>query len=292
MIKSVQILFVLFFYNTSFAQKADNVGLIKLWQCYNLYNHTKYDPPKQVTDSLLNNIPKDFTPTANFIIQAITKGTMLSKQRYLAVADSLTLKNLYIILSLHDRNNSQDATVVDDAKLNYIIDSLRTANIPKNELVLSYYSMFFSGWYWKTKGFNYPKLNFNLNHLNLINDTEKGIFFLQFMIYCSQQIFSYMNIEKQANTKKAYLLIKSFPKFNGLEYYQFKDFGFSDFEMGTSNISFKDVYIKRFYGLLLMHLECMEKQNKRKRDIRELLSSSILSDKNYDRYSKQSSLKP
>lgn len=284
MSKPVLALLALCFTFSGFGQTNEHEKLIDLGKAYKNFMF-RNEPPKEFVKELQNNIPENLKVAANFIVQTLTTDNDLLKEQFLTLPDNSTLKFIYITEFVN--YNMRKENPVDNNKL---IDSLKTSNIPKNELVDTYYSMLFSSVGNKIKPFNFSKIDFKLNSYNLINDTEKGIFFLQCMRYCGSEIWGYMNIVKPPNTKKAFDYINKFPKFNGLKYFQFTDLNFPDFEMlieeDKGKESYKSYYIDKYYDLLLYHLICLKKEGASEKDINDLLLGSLLEDRVFYKYTK------
>ena len=267
-----------------FGQTNETQKLIDLGKAYKNFMF-RNEPPKEFVKELQSNVPENLKPTTNFIVQTITTDNDLLKEQYLTLPDNPTLKFIYITESLNYNIRKEDP--LDNNK---IIDSLKMADIPKNELVNTYYAMLFSSVGNKNNPFNLSKIDFKLNNYNLTNDTEKGIFFLQCMRFCGSEIWGYMNVVKPPNTKKALDYIKKFPKINGLKYYQYTDLNFPDFEMlieaDKGKESYKSYYIDKYYDLLLSHLFCLQKEEASEKDINDLLLGSILKDRVFYKYTK------
>ena len=268
-----------------FGQTSENEKLIELGKAYKNFMF-RNEPPKEFVKNLQINSSGNIKMTIDFITQTITTDNELLKQQYLTLPDNQTLKDIYIVHSISQ--NIRHENQIDNNKL---IDSLKTAYIPKNELVVSYYSILFAAVGNKIQPFNFSKVDFKLNDYNLSNDTEKGIFYLECMEYCGKTIWGYMNIAKPVNTEKAYNNIKRFPKFKGLKYFQFTDLNFPDFEMpivqDKGKQSFKGYYINKLYDILLSHLICLNKEGANEKDFNDLLLGSILKDNNLYKYSKR-----
>jgi len=268
-----------------FGQTSENEKLIEFGKAYKNFMF-RNEPPKEFVKNLQINSSGNIKMTIDFITQTITTDNELLKQQYLTLPDNQTLKDIYIVHSISQ--NIRHENQIDNNKL---IDSLKTAYIPKNELVVSYYSILFAAVGNKIQPFNFSKVDFKLNDYNLSNDTEKGIFYLECMEYCGKTIWGYMNIAKPVNTEKAYNNIKRFPKFKGLKYFQFTDLNFPDFEMpivqDKGKQSFKGYYINKLYDILLSHLICLNKEGANEKDFNDLLLGSILKDNNLYKYSKR-----
>ena len=272
----------------SFAQTKENLKLIELGNAYKNFMF-RNEPPKDFVKDLRSDLPENLKLIVDFIAQTITTDNDLLKQEYLTLPDSTTLKLIYIIRSIN--YNIREENQIDNNKL---IDSLKLLEIPKPELVDTYYSTLFAAVGNKNKPFDFSKINFKLKDYNLANDTEKGMFFLQCMTYCGKEIWGYMNIAKPANTKKAFDNIKKYPKFNSLKYYQFSDLNFPDFEMNIvkdkGKQSYKGYYIDKYYDILLSHWICLKKEEAKEKVINDLLLGSILKDRNLYKYTKHKEL--
>jgi hypothetical protein len=282
--KTVLTLFAACYTFLSFGQANENQKLTDLGKAYKNFMF-RNEPPKDFVKGLQGNVPAGLKTATDFIIQTITTDNDLLKEQYLALPDNASLKLIYIAEEVS--NNARKDAPIDNNKL---IDSLKITEVPKNELVDNYYSMLFASVGNKNKPFNFSKVDFKLNNYNLSNDAEKGIFFLQCMRYCGSEIWGYMNIVKPPNTAKAMEYIKKFPNFNGLPYYQFTDLNFPDFEMqiveDEGKQSYKAYYIDKFYDLLLSHLICLNKENAKDKEIKDLLLGSILKDSIFYKYTK------
>lgn len=280
--KAVLILLAISFTFLSNGQTNENQKLIDLGKAYKNFMF-RNEPTKEFVKEIQSDIPEKLKAATNFIVQTITTDNDLLKEQYLILPDNSTLKFIYIIEFVN--YNIRKENPADNNKL---IDSLKISDISKNELVDAYYSMLFSSVGNKNKPFNFSKLDFRLNNYDLVNDTEKGIFFLRCMRYCGSEIWGYMNVVKPPNTKKAFGYIKNFPKFNGLKYYQFTDLNFPDFEMlieeDKGKESYKGYYIDKYYDLLLSHLICLKKEGATEKDIDDLLLGSILKDRVFYKY--------
>lgn len=282
--KTVLTLLSICFTFFGFGQTNENQKLTDLGKAYKNFMF-RNEPPKEFVSDLQSNVPDNLKAATNFIVQTITTDNDLLKEKYLTLPDNLTLKFIYVTEAVN--SNIRKDNPLDNNKL---IDSLKITDIPKNELVDNYYSMLFSSVGNKIKPFDFSKTDFKLNNYNLINDTEKGIFFLQCMRYCGSEIWGYINIVKPPNTKKAFDYIKKFPKFNGLKYYQFTDLNFPDFEMlvveDEGKQSYKSYYIDKYYDLLLSHLTCLNNEKAKDKEVKDLLLGSILKDRVFYKYTK------
>ena len=261
-----------------------NPELIELAKVYRnfMFRNSATDYAFEKLDKIKSS---ELSKTVDFIKETITTNNDLTTNKFLTLPDEETLYHIYIIRRINW--NIREEKPKDNDEL---ILELRNKNIPRYELIDSYYSMLFSGIGNKNQPFDLSSVDFRIDDYELRNDTEKGIFFLKAMQFCGTTIWGYMNVVKPPNYKKALKYIENFPKFNGQKYYQYLDFGFTDFEMeiekdkGTE--SYKHYYINKYYQTLLYHMICLKQKKKYKKERENLLLGSILKEKNYYKYSK------
>jgi hypothetical protein len=262
-----------------------NNDLIELAKIYR--NFMFRNSPTASTFEQLEEIKSpELINSTKFIKETITTSNKLTTAEFLKLPDETTLKYVYIIRRIN-WNISEEAPKDN----NELITELSDKEIPRYELIDSYYDMLFSGVGNKNKPFDLSNVNFEMNKYDLKDDTEKGIFFLKAMDLCGTLIWGYMNIVKPPNYKKALPLIEKYPKFNGQPYYQYLDFGFPDFDMvivkDKGKESYKSYYLNKYYDTLLAHLECLSQKKKDKKKRNDLLLGSILKEENYYKYSKK-----
>ena len=267
----------------AFSQDAPNdklTDLAQAWSSFMLRNN----PPKGFVKDLKARMPESLQLVADFVGETITTDNDLLKDKYLTLPDAGSLKNLFIIRAI--ANNAREEYKIDNNKL---IDKLKASDISKNELVSNYYEVLFIAVGNKNQPFNMSRVNFSLNNYNLSNDTEKGIFFLECMTLCGQMIWGYINIVKPPNTATAYDYIKKYPKFNSLNYYQFTNLYFPDFEteIDDKRESYKGFYLDKYYELLLNHLTVLQEEGAKAETINDLILGSILKDRALYKYSKK-----
>jgi hypothetical protein len=274
---------ILFLITTTFYGQ-NNEKLIELGKAYKNYMFMSA-PSKEVLRRLNDKMPADLTKTNNFILQTLTNNNDLLKTEFLKLPEPGTLKQIYIVRAINYNIRTEDQ--IDNNKL---IDSLQKQEISRNELIDAYYDLLFNAVGNKNQPFNLKKVNFDLSQYNLANETEQGIFFLQCMNFCGTSIWGYMNVPKPPNFKEAYNFIEKYPKFNGMNYYEFTDLNFPDFQMvidlETGSESYKGYYVNKFYETLLYHLICLKKGFGSDKDVEKLMIASILKDQNLYKYSK------
>lgn len=260
----------------------DLIELAKIYRNFMFRN----SPTESTFEQLAEIKSPELINSTKFIKETITTGNKLTTEEFLKLPDESTLKYIYIIRRINwnireevPKNNNE------------LIIEFSEKEIPRYELIDSYYDMLFSGVGNKNQPFDLSDVDFQMNKYDLKDDTEKGIFFLKAMDLCGTLIWGYMNIVKPPNYKKALPLIEKYPKFNGQPYYQYLDFGFPDFDMvivkDKDKESYKSYYLNKYYDTLLSHLECLSQTKKDKEKRNDLLLGSILKEENYYKYSKK-----
>jgi hypothetical protein len=260
----------------------DLVELAKIYRNFmfrNSPNETTFEQLKEIKSS-------ELTLSTKFIKETISVNNNLTKQDFLKLPDEQSMKFLYIIRRINwniRKENPKDN--------NELITELSEKSIPRYELIDSYYDMLFDGVGNKNRPFDLSAVNFQMTKYELKDDTEKGIFFLKAMDLCGTSIWGYMNVVKPPNLKKTMEYIEKYPKFNGQSYFQYLDFGFTDFKMkiveDKGEESYKSYYINKYYDTLLSHLACLSQKKKQKEARTDLLLGSILKEENYYKYSKK-----
>ncbi len=287
MTRQTLLFFLLLLAHSGIGQTPENDKIIELAKAYKDFMF-RNDATKEILKDIKKDVPGNLTAAAAFIVQTISKNNKLLNKDYLMLPDSGTIKTIYIIRAIN--LNLREESQIDNLNL---IESLKTQDIPRLELIDNYYGMLFTAVGNKNAEFDLSKENFDLKEFNLRNETEKGIFFLQCMRLCGAVIWGYMNVVKPPNTKKAHEYIKKFPRFNGQPYFQYTDMYFPDFQMviikKDGAQSYKSYYLDKYYELLVNHLICLSKEGASEKEQYDLVLGSILKESNLYKYTK---LKP
>jgi hypothetical protein len=266
----------------TFGQVTERQKMIELGKTYKDFMF-RNEPTKPILNEAKADVPEGLRTAAEFIVQTISTKNQLLTTPYLTRPDDAVLKQIYIIRAIN--LNLREEYQVDN---NHLIDSLSSKEIPTYELVDNYYSMLFTAVGNKSQPFDLSKADLKMKEYNFRDDTEKGIMFLRCMDYCGMTIWGYMNVVKPPNTSKAYAHIKKFPKVNGLPYYQYSDFYWPDFEMtiikDKAPQSYKSFYLDKYYGTLMTHVICLNKEGASEKEVNDLLLGSILKERNLYKY--------
>jgi hypothetical protein len=274
--KRILLLLALAFSFVSNAQDLNTNDIIELGRYYSNFMFGT-EAPSATEKELGNGFDTRMTKAVAFIKEGTRTGNELLTPTYLKLPDETTLKIIYMVNALHQ--NPHKKHVMEKDRL---VDSLKTVNVPRNELIHEYYSVLFTVVGNKNQPFNMGKVNFKMKDYELHSDEERAIFYLECMEMCGSQIFGFMNIVKPPNTAKALEYIKKFPSFDGLKYHHYTDLHFKDFKLVLINDhpaeSYADHYLDKLYDVLLSHLLCLNDGKKNDEKINDLLLGSILKD--------------
>lgn len=265
-------------------QVSEHSKLIELGKTYKGFMFRNV-PSKDVLKEIKSDLPPSLMKVTDFIIQTITTKNQLLSKAYLTRPDDQVLKQIYVVRALS--HNLSEEEPLDER---HLIDSLMSTDISTYELLDTYYGMIFTAVGNKNQPFDLSKIDFKMKEFNFKDETEKGIMFLRCVDFCGKSIWGFMNVVKPPNTAKAIGYIKKFPKFNGQPYYQYADFGFSDFEMviikDKGIQSYKHYYLDKFYEVLLSHFVCLNREGSSNKEINDLLLGSILRERKLYKYTK------
>jgi hypothetical protein len=266
----------------SFAQPVQ--GIIEMGKYYRQFM-LRNSPPDNVVSSFATYTDTELAYTAKFIKETLVTNNKLLTPEFLNRPNDKDLKYIFIVRQVNyniRKENPEDNDV--------LVKELLNKEIPVNELVDAYYSIFFSSVGNKLQPFDLSNVNFEINNYHLKNDTEKGIFFLESMNLNGTTIWGYINIAKPPRYQEALNYINRYPKYNGSLYYQYLDFSFPDFKLKITSEkkeeSFKEYYINKFYDTLLNHLISLNKTGADEKLKNDLILGSILKERNYFKYSK------
>lgn len=265
----------LFLYVNAYSQDTLNKNhIIELGKYYSRFMFAN-DASKELIKNLGKDYNDNLTNSVLFVKEVTKSNNRILSDKFLTLPDTNTLRVIYIIDALHQNphlENPLDPTQV--------VDSLINIDIPFHFLVDQYYQTIFTAVGNKNKPFDMSKVNFKMSEYKL-NDEQKAIFYLRCMDACGSQIYGYMNIVNPPNTKKALEYINKFPKFDGLDYYQYTDLYFDDFQMEIFNDkglqSYKSYFINKLFETLLNHAVCLSKEDNQQA-VQDFLIGSSLKD--------------
>lgn len=236
-----------------------------------------HEPDSKVIREIEINVPEGMEFTCDFIIQNISSDSKLMDEKYLHVPDENSLRFIHLIyeyLKYPDNPN--------------LIDSLLNAEIPRLTMIDNYYRILFVGMKNKLSHPGYLDRNFIMSDYGLKTKEEKAIFFLRCMSNCFLEINGFLN-GTTPYYSRAYSIIKSFPKFDGLPYYLYDSFDFPDFNLVIRNYeppeSYKAYFLRRYFSLLLYHIDCLDALSEDVGEKKGIISKSIINRQDLYKYS-------
>ena len=139
-------------------------------------------------------------------------------------------------------------------------------NLPERyELLAFYYKGIFIDVLNKEKPMNLAGVNIDLERLNLDNNTEKAILFLNAMRSLGGQVSSFASARFPNNCFRAEQYVENMPKFDGLNFYEFNLPEFEDFlvevDKTKPKMSFKKTYLPIFIDAIAAYNKCLSQKN-------------------------------
>ena len=265
------------------SQSKYDIELIKLSEVYRKY-HFSNAPPKDVFKELKKIKSPELKKSRDFIKELIKTNNDITTRKFLTKPDSTTLKSLYIIRGLNW--NMHEAEPKEEK---FILDSLLMEHTDYYELLSCYYGMLFTSVGNKNRPFDMSTTNFKIDEYNLVDKTEKGIFFLESMETFGTMIWGYMNVPNPPNYKKAMSFINKYPQYNSELYYQYLNLNFKDFvltiDKSKPKESFKTYYLNKYMNTILYHAMSFSRTNGTQEDVNAILLGSIIKNESYWKHS-------
>jgi|GEM_PF-1546846 len=274
-------------------QVADLKSLKTLSTEYHKYSPLE-EPDKRYFHAITERFDDSIKFEMEFVFECISQNTDLLDQKYIRRPNKRALLNLYAIKHFNRFLDEPEK----GKELNDLFRINDLNQISTYELLDNYYKMLFHGAFKHNKQypFDLTNINFDLNELNLRDDTEQAIFFLRCMRICYSFIYGSMHMLRAPNTTEAMKIITKFPKFNNSPYYLYTNFDFNDFNFflheGDKSSSYKRHKLNKYYDLLLDHLFCLNKKCHNQISdecdvIDKLKEESILNKQKYYKYSQK-----
>lgn len=194
------------------------------------------------------------TPKLNHIVDALIevgKGQKsIMETRFLERPDNEELYFWYVIREIHYNRQGETGESRPDA---VVAKEVLSENIDERWLLDNYYFQIHSGFASLFNDADLSKYDINLENLGFKNKTEKAIFFLD--IVNAMVGGRFLVFLKTENNKAIIEFAERLPKFNGNEYFYYKDFDYDDFEwIGYEETeSYNERHIGNFYSTLVAH---------------------------------------
>ncbi len=224
------------------------------------------------------------TPKLNPIVDALIavgKGDhTILETRFLARPIDEELILWYVIREIHYNRTNEKVTA---RPVEAVANEVLSKQIDSRWLLDNYYYRIHGG---ITSLFNeadLSKYNFNIDSLGFKDETERAIFFLNMMDALVGSRFKVLQMMK--NNKKILEFCDKLPKFNGKEYFYFKNFDYADFEwIGyDKTVAYNEWHIGGFYSTLIAQFSAFAELQDKKR-MQEIYFNSILHEPKYFKF--------
>jgi hypothetical protein len=224
------------------------------------------------------------TPKLDHIVDALIavgKGDeTILENRFLARPNDDELVLWYVIREIHyNRTNEK----LSPKPVSVVANEVLSKKIDTRWLLDNYYYRIHGGIASLFNDADLSKYNFNIDSLGFRNETEKGIFFLNMMDALVGGRFKVLQMMK--NNKKILDFCDKMPKFNGREYFYYKNFDYDDFDwIGYDKTeSYNERHIGVLYNILIAQFIATTELRKKK-DAQELYFNSILHEPKYFKF--------
>lgn len=224
------------------------------------------------------------TPKLNHIVDALIavgKGDKaILENRFLARPNDEELVLWYVIREIHyNRVNKKLEPRLDF----FVANEILSKKIDSRWLLDNYYYRIHGGIASLFNDANLSKYNFNINSLGFKDEAEKAIFYLNMMDAMVGGRFKVLQMMK--NNKKILDFCKKLPKFDGKEYFYYKNFDYDDFDwIGyDKKESYNERHIGGLYSILIAQFSALA-ELKDMKDAQEIYFNSILHEPKYFKF--------
>lgn len=252
-------------------------NLIAIAELYSYNTNSRGDQFAKSIDSLR-------TPKLNHIVDAlipVAKGdhTILETQ-FLARPNEEELVLWYVIREIHYNRTNEKVKARPAAE---VANEVLFQQIDSRWLLDNYYYRIHGGIASLFNEADLSKYNFNMDSLGLKDETEKAIFFLNMMDALVGGRFKVLQMMK--NNEKILEFCDKLPKFNGKEYFYFKNFDYADFDwVGyDKTVAYNEWHIGSFYSTLIAQFSASAELKDKKR-MQEIYFNSILHEPKYFKF--------
>lgn len=209
--------------------------------------------PNATGESFAKTIGSLQTPRLQNITDALIAvgrgDTTILQTRFLARPSNDDLVLWYIIREIHYNRTGDSKKPKHDIE---VAKEILSKSIDERWLLDNYYYRIHGGIATLFNSTDLNKFNFEIDSLGFKNETEKAIFFLNVLDACAQR---FKVLQMMKNNQKILEYAEKLPKFNGKEYYHYKDFDYPDFDwIGYDKTeSYNERHVGNFYATLVSH---------------------------------------
>lgn len=280
--KQLQILFLLLITITSQAQlklaDKDFRNLITIGETYSKNTNASGDAFAKTIDSL--RTPK-LNHIADVLIEVGKGAIKILEPSILSRPNNEELIMWYVIREIHYNRVSKTKTPRDPI---VVANEVLSQKIDERLLLDNYYYRIHGGIGTLFNDADLSKINIEMEALGFKNQTEKAIFYFEFIDALVGGRFKVL-----ASLKKNDRIIEfsnKLPTINGKQYFSYKDFDFEDFDwIGYEKTeSYKEFHINSLYEVLIPQFIAIGEKDKKQGQ--EMYFSSILYEPKYFKFSK------
>jgi hypothetical protein len=280
--KTTRILLLFLISLKSFSQtKLENKDLNNLIAIAEIYSKN----PNAKGEAFAKSIDSLRTPKLNHIAEVlieIGKGDLgMLESNILTRPSNEELMMWYVIREIH-YNRVNKTKIPKESKV--VANDILSQKIDERWLLDNYYYRIRGGIATLFNEADLSNKNIDIETLGFKNQTEKAIFYLAFIDALVGGRFKVLKSLKKND--KIIEFVNKLPKINGLDYYNYKDLDFEDFEwIGYDKIeSYKEVHINNLYEVLISQFIAIGEKDKKQGQ--EMYFNSILHEPKYFKFSK------
>jgi len=230
------------------------------------------------------------TPVLNHVIDVMLAigraDSNVVEKRFLAKPGHDELMLWYAIRKIHYNRIDTPKTSLTSAE---VAKNVLSENIDERWLVHNYYYLEYTGLAMYFNHADLSNVNIEIDSLNLKDQTEKGIFFLNITKGLIEGRF--LVLQSMKKNDRIIEFARKMPKFNGKPYYYYTDLDFPDFDWSgyKSDETYKQMHIGGLMSTLAIHFSAIASIGD-KNAARDLYFNSILYKPDFFKYSKQSAM--
>jgi hypothetical protein len=249
-------------------------NLIAIGEIYSANPNAKGEKFSKSMDSLRTAKLSNIT---NTLIEVGKGEKSILDSKFLSRPSDDELVMWYVIREIHYNRVSKTKTPI-DVKL--VANDILSKKIDGRWLLDNYYYRIHGGIAAAFNENDLSGINIDIEKLGLRDQTEKSIFFLSMMDALVGGRFKVLKMLKK-NDKIAEFSHK-LPKFNGKEYYYYKNFEFTDFDYRgyETSESYKKRNIGNLYSILMAHFVAVS-EAEGKKEGQEIYYNSIMFEPKY-----------
>jgi len=258
-------------------EQKDLANLIAISELYSNNPNASGEKFSKSVDSLRTPL---LNQIADALIAAGKRGEAILENRFISRPGDDELILWYIIREIHYNRISKTQKPRPDID---VANEILSKKIDSRWLLDNYYYHIHGCIATLFNDADLSAYNFNIDSLGFKNETEKAIFFLAMIDALVGGRFKVLRAMK--NNNRILEFSDKLPRFNGQEYFYYKDFNYDDFDwIGYDKTeSYNKVHIDDFYNTLIAQFSATA-ELRDKKAAQEIYFNSILHEPKYFKY--------